>query len=59
MKLTLEFDSPEAADNFIGWWLDGGGEQIAQFNTETWDLDTKYMRITGDGNEELDEEDEG
>ena len=25
--LTLEFDSEESYHNFVGWFLDGGGEQ--------------------------------
>ena len=29
-KLTLDFATPEDRDSFIGWFLDGGGEQ--QFN---------------------------
>lgn len=26
-KLTLEFENDQEKDNFIGWFLDGGGEQ--------------------------------
>ena len=33
-KVTLEFDNDESADRFIGWWLDGGGEQDAGFITQ-------------------------
>lgn len=49
MKITLEFDDKDAADNFVGWWLDGGGEQYLNFKTTEWNNPTNYMRIEGDG----------
>ncbi len=49
MKITLEFDDDEAAENFISWWLDGGGEQYKGFHTEIFDLKSGYMRIVGRG----------
>ena len=48
MKVTLEFDNEEAAENFINWWLNEG-EQISEFQTETRDNYQKYMRIIGNG----------
>lgn len=48
MKVTLEFDNEEAAENFIDWWLNEG-EQISEFQTETRDNYQKYMRIIGNG----------
>jgi hypothetical protein len=54
MKLTLEFDNQEAANNFISWWLDGGGEQYLNFDTSTWNLKSGYLRIEGIGKPNLD-----
>ena len=49
MKIILEFDTPQAADRFIVWWLDGGGEQYLGFETPIFDIDKGYLRIEGDG----------
>lgn len=55
MKITLEFDNENAADRFMIWWLDGGGEQYLNFDTTSWDMVTGYMRIEGSGEKEDDE----
>lgn len=49
MKVTLEFDSPQAADRFMIWWLDGGGEQHLGFETMSFNIVKGYMRIEGEG----------
>lgn len=33
-ELKLVFDSENDAKYFIAWWLDGGGEQHSDFNTD-------------------------
>ena len=33
-KITLHFKSHEEADKFFGWFVDGGGEQEAEFISE-------------------------
>ena len=38
-NLTLIFASVEQRANFIGWYLDGGGEQYANFYTNTQESD--------------------
>lgn len=48
-KLTLEFDCENSLNNFISWWLDGGGEQYLNFNTTLWDLKKGYLKIEGNG----------
>lgn len=45
MKITLEFDTEKEAYEFTGWWLDGGGEQDAGFNTYAFDLHTGYLKL--------------
>ena len=54
--LTLVFDSPEAAQCFIGWWLDGGGEQEANFDTDKFDVENGYLRINGTGLDNYEED---
>ncbi len=49
MKVTLEFDNAQAADNFMTWWLDSGGEQYLNFNTTEFDLNKGYLRVEGSG----------
>jgi hypothetical protein len=49
MIVTLEFDNHKAADNFMSWWLDGGGEQYLNFNTTDFDLKDGYLKIEGSG----------
>lgn len=49
MKVTLEFDNDQSADNFIDWWLDGGGEQEANFNSTSWNNYQRYIRVEGNG----------
>ncbi len=55
MKITLEFDDAKAADNFMSWWLDGGGEQYLEFDTTFFDFRKGYLRIEGQGRKEDDE----
>lgn len=50
MKITLEFESKRARDNFFDWWLDGGGEQYLNFDSRDWDNKKRdYIRIEGTG----------
>lgn len=49
MKIVLEFDNREAADEFTAWWLDGGGEQYLGYNSDHWDLKKGYIRVKGTG----------
>lgn len=48
MKVTLEFDDKEAADNFIAWWKDEGQQKL-DYYTESFDLEKKYLRVEGTG----------
>ena len=50
-ELKLVFDSEKDAKYFIAWWLDGGGEQHSDFNTDNWDKHTakhtaKWLKLT-------------
>lgn len=60
--IELRFDDEKAADGFITWWLDCGGDGGGNLNWSTeydesdkWDRHTpKWLRIKGAG-EALDE----
>lgn len=54
MEIKIKFDSPEAANNFIAWWIDGGGEQYLSYNTTCTDLINGYLRVEGNGENEMD-----
>ena len=54
MKITLEFDTPQAGERFIAWWLDGGGEQYLKFYTSKCDDAEDYLKVHGSG--EIDED---
>jgi len=32
-KLELRFNTKKEMENYIGWYLDGGGEQVSEFYT--------------------------
>jgi hypothetical protein len=34
--LELHFDTKVGIENFMAWYLDGGGEQDSQYYTESW-----------------------
>ena len=50
-KVTLEFDSKDAAALFFAHWLDGGldGGGNIDWDTNKWDQERGYMRIEGSG----------
>lgn len=33
-NLILQFKTAKERDDFIGWYLDGGGEQVSEFYTQ-------------------------
>lgn len=37
-EVTLKFDSKEQAEKWVIWYLDGGGEQIADFYANDFDV---------------------
>lgn len=43
-SLTLYFDSKQGIDNFIGWYIDGGGEQYSNYYSEDWGKDWIYVK---------------
>ncbi len=49
MKVTLDFDNRQSADNFMSWWLDGGGEQYLSYDSTSWDLNKGYICVEGTG----------
>lgn len=59
-EIKLIFDSEKSAKEFVGWWLDGGGEQQAELyscyeESDKWDKQTpKFIRVK----ESLDEVDD-
>ena len=45
-SLTLYFDTEEGIYNFKAWYIDGGGEQQANYLTEDWDKDWMYLKAS-------------
>ncbi len=42
--LTLHFDTKVGVENFIAWYLDGGGEQDSQYHSQAWGKDWLYVK---------------
>lgn len=56
MKVTLEFDSPQAADRFMIWWIDGGGNQHLNFETSWFNIAKGELRVEGSGDTDEEED---
>ena len=42
--LTIHFDTKVGVDNFIAWYLDGGGEQDSKYYSTAWGKDWLHVR---------------
>ncbi len=42
--LTIHFDTKVGIDNFIAWYLDGGGEQSSEYYSESWGKNWIYVQ---------------
>jgi hypothetical protein len=42
--LTLHFDSKVGVENFIAWYLDGGGEQDSEYYSIAWGKDWIHVK---------------
>lgn len=42
--LTLHFDTKVGVENFIAWYLDGGGEQDSGYYSKSWGKDWIHVQ---------------
>jgi hypothetical protein len=59
VKLTLYFDTEQGRENFMAWYLDGGGEQGANYCTQKWTEEWMYLVPPDDACPECEYYDEG
>lgn len=50
-EMVLKFDNKEAAENYLAYFLDGGGDGGGNmdFYADEWEIDAKFIRIKGTG----------
>lgn len=56
--LTLHFDSKVGIDNFVAWYLDGGGEQNSKYYSIAWGKDWIHVKPSDEACPKCEHEDE-